>query len=81
MDNVIRIIARKIVGETKYFPANYQAQKLATIGRSGTLTSEQLRNAELMGFRIERVNASGLGRLQKFAPIWNSSFGSTSRTV
>jgi hypothetical protein len=58
MDNVIRNIARKIMGETKYFPANYQAQKLATIGRSMTLTCEQLRIAELMGFRVERVKAT-----------------------
>jgi len=58
METVILIVARKIMGETKYFPANYLAQKLATIGRSMTLTCEQLRIAELMGFRVERVEAT-----------------------
>lgn len=45
----VRITARKVYGETKFYPANLQAECLATVAGTKTLTLHALRAASRMG--------------------------------
>jgi|CXWL01.1.fsa_nt_gi hypothetical protein len=45
----IEVIAKSVYGETKFYPANYAAEKLAAIAGTKTLTASALLNAKAMG--------------------------------
>lgn len=47
----IAVTAKQVYGETKFYPACHQAQVLAEIAGTKTLTFETLRKAHAMGIR------------------------------
>lgn len=48
----IEIAAKSIYGQTKFYPANYAAEKLAQIAGTKTLTATALLNAAAMGCEV-----------------------------
>jgi len=55
MNQVISVTPKNVYGETKIYPANEQAQALADIAGTKTLTHRTLRIAKEMGFEIVQV--------------------------
>jgi len=55
MIDVIAVTIKNVYGEPKAYPANEQAQILADIAGTKTLTVNTLRCAEDMGFIIRRI--------------------------
>jgi len=58
MDTIIRIRIRDVYGFPKAYPADVQAERLAQIAKTKTLTRRDLHAAEAMGFTIFVMNAS-----------------------
>ncbi len=56
----IKVTAKSVYGETKFYPANHAAQCLARIAGTKTLTVCALRYAKDMGCE---VNVDGIGTL------------------
>ena len=64
MQTTIQIEKRDIYGVAKYYPRNTQAENLAKLIGTKTLTARAINQARAMGFEI--VAADGFGNL---API------------
>jgi len=57
MDHMILVDVRKVYGALKAYPANAQAQNLAALVGTKTLTGSALRIALDMGFEIRATRA------------------------
>lgn len=57
MDNLIKITIKSVYGRETIYPANDQAQRLADLVGTKTLTQQTLRDAMKMGFKIQYVDA------------------------
>jgi hypothetical protein len=55
METVLKVEIRSVYGEDKVYPVNNQAQMLANIAGTTTLTTKTLLLAGKMGFRVETV--------------------------
>lgn len=56
METVITVTLREVYGQVKAYPANEQAQRLADLVGTKTLTIDTLRGAARMGFRFQYVD-------------------------
>jgi hypothetical protein len=56
MNRVIQVTIKSVYGADKIYPANDQAQKLAALVGTKTLTNETLRAAMAMGFELQYVD-------------------------
>ncbi len=59
MQTEIQITIKSVYGETKAYPANDQARRLAGMVGTKTLTPSILEQARTMGFRIVEVDRFG----------------------
>lgn len=57
METQIVVKAREIYGNLTFYPANAQAQRLADLVGTKTLTIVALRQAKAMGFELRRIDA------------------------
>lgn len=57
MNTQIVVKAREVYGNLVFYPANTQAQRLAEMVGTKTLTIATLRQAKAMGFELLRVDA------------------------
>ena len=55
MNDILTVEIRSVYGEDKIYPVNNQAQILAGIAGTTTLTTRVLRLAVGMGFKVETV--------------------------
>lgn len=64
MNNIITVKIKDVFGTEKAYPANDQAERLAALVGTKTLTGATLRSAKAMGFRITWKR--GLGEIVDF---------------
>lgn len=55
-DNLIQVTIKSVYGREAIYPANRQAERLAALVGTKTLTQSTLRDAVTMGFRLEYVD-------------------------
>ena len=55
MQNVIQIKVKQVYGNETIYPVNDQAQLIAKIAGTKTLTKQALSYAKLIGFTIEQI--------------------------
>jgi len=59
MDNVIAVTLKDVYGAVKAYPANEQAERLASLVGTKTLTVATLRSAAAMGFTLRYIDRFG----------------------
>jgi hypothetical protein len=59
MQTIIAVTLKDVYGQTKAYPANDQASRLAALVGTKTLTVETLRQAQAMGFALTYVDRFG----------------------
>jgi hypothetical protein len=59
MDNEIKVTIKSLYGQDKIYPANAQAERLASLVGTKTLTNQTLRQAVAMGFSLSYVDRFG----------------------